>query len=61
MKVTKEPEGGYYLLVADAYPVDKTRTRVQIFHPSMGSDVLIQAIRGWASGENLGCPDMTKI
>lgn len=61
MKVTKEPEGGYYLLVADAYPVDKNRTRVQLFRPSMGYDVLIRAIKGWASGENLGCPDMTKI
>ena len=61
LKVTKEPEGGYYLLVADAYPVDKTRTRVQMFRPSMGYDVLIRAIKGWASGENLGCPDMTKI
>jgi hypothetical protein len=61
LKVTKEPEGGYYLLVADAYPVDKSRTRVQMFGPSIGYDVLIRAIKGWASGENLGCPDMTKI
>ncbi|MCI0372675.1 MAG: hypothetical protein L0214_15185 [candidate division NC10 bacterium] len=61
MKVTKEPEGGYYLLVADAYPADKNRTRIQLFRPSMGYDVLIRAIKGWSSGENLGCPDMTKI
>ena len=26
MKVTKEPEGGYYLLVADAYPAGKNKT-----------------------------------
>ena len=61
MKVAKEPQGGHYLLVADAYPVDKNRTRVQWFGPSRGYDVLIRAVKGWASGENLGCPDMTKI
>lgn len=61
LKVTEEPEGGYYLLVTDAYPVDKNRTRVQLFGPSLGYDVLIRAVKGWASGENLGCPDMTKV
>lgn len=60
VKVSKEPSGGYYLLVADAYPVDQNRTRVQMFHPSIGHSVLIRAVKGWATGENLGCPDMTK-
>jgi hypothetical protein len=27
----------------------------------MGYDALYRAIRGWASGENLGCPDMTTV
>ena len=61
LKVTKEPEGGYYLLVADAYPLDKKRTRVDLYRPSMGFDVLIKAIKGWADGKEVGCPDMTKI
>ena len=61
MKVTKEPEGGYYLLVADAYPLDAKRTRVEMFGPSRGYDALVRAVKGWASGENLGCPDLTKI
>jgi hypothetical protein len=60
LKVTKEPAGGYYLLVADAYPVDQRRTKVQMFRPSVGHGVLIRAVRGWATGEDLGCPDMTK-
>lgn len=60
LKVTREPVGGYYLLVADAYPVDQNRTKVQMFGPSVGHGVLIRAVRGWATGENLGCPDMTK-
>ena len=56
----KVPAGGLYMLVADATPIDKARTRIDIYGPSMGADVLIRAINGWATGENLGCPDMTK-
>jgi hypothetical protein len=60
LAVTKEPDGGYYLIVADAYPVDAKRSRLQIFGPSMGYDVIYRAIIGWATGKDLGCPDLTK-
>ncbi len=56
----KVPPGGLYMLVADATPLDKDRTRIDIYSPSIGVDVLVRAITGWATGENLGCPDMTK-
>jgi hypothetical protein len=56
----KVPPGGLYMLVADATPVDKSRTRIDIYGPSAGADTLIRAVTGWATGENLGCPDMTK-
>ena len=58
---SKPPEGGVYIFVADAYPVSASRTRIDIIGPSKGYDVLHRAVRGWASGENLGCPVMTKI
>ena len=61
LNVTEVPDGGYYLLVADAYPMENNRTRLELFGPSRGYDVLIRAVKGWASGENLGCPDLTKI
>ena len=61
LNVTEVPDGGYYLLVADAYPLNDSRTRLELFGPSRGYDVLIRAVKGWASGDNLGCPDMTKI
>ena len=60
LKVTKEPEGGYYLLVADATPVAGGRTRLDVYGPSIGYDTLKRAVRGWATGENVGCPDLTK-
>jgi hypothetical protein len=56
----KEPEGGLYMLVADAVPVDRNTTRIDIYGPSRGADTLIRAITGWASGQNVGCPDLTK-
>jgi len=60
VKVSKEPVGGYYLLVADASPVTQTKTRIDLYRPSMGHGVLIQAVKNWATGENVGCPDLTK-
>src|SRR5262249_30286752 len=56
----KVPPGGLYYLVADATPVDKGTTRIDIYAPSMGTDTLVRAITGWATGDSLGCPDMTK-
>ncbi|MGH7257348.1 MAG: hypothetical protein ACREIM_03150, partial [Nitrospiraceae bacterium] len=60
INVSKEPEGGYYLLVADAQPVTPTKTRIDLYRPSMRHSVLIQAVKNWATGENIGCPDLTK-
>ena len=60
LKVTKEPEGGYYLLVADASPISGGRTRLDVYGPSIGHDTLIRAVKGWATGDNIGCPDFTK-
>jgi hypothetical protein len=61
MYPSKPPAGGVYILVADAYPIAGNRTRIQLYGPSKGYDVLYRAIRGWSTGDNLGCPDMTKI
>ena len=58
---SKPPEGGVYLLVADAYAQSNKSARIQLYGPSMGYDALYRAIRGWASGEDLGCPDMTTV
>jgi hypothetical protein len=58
---SKPPEGGMYLIVADAYPLPGNRMRMQLYGPSIGYDVVYRAIRSWAAGDNLGCPDMTKI
>ena len=59
MTVTEEPPGGYYLMVFDAIKMDANRTRIEYYGPSAGQDAMIKAIKGWASGSNVGCPDLT--
>jgi len=52
----KVPDGGWYYLVADAYSIGKNKTRVDIYRRTK-VEALGLAIRGWASGNNLGCAD----
>jgi len=61
INVSKVPENGYYMLVMDATPISSNKTRIDMYRPSMGFDVLIKALKGWATGDNVGCPDLTKI
>jgi hypothetical protein len=61
MNVTEEPEGGYFLIVTDAYPASGGKTQVDLYRPSVGYGVIIDAIKGWAEDGNVGCPDLTKI
>ena len=58
--VGNPPPGGPYIIVADAYPLPGNRTKLQLIAPTKGQDVVIRAIKSWASGESTGCPDLTK-
>lgn len=60
MNVSKKPEGGYYLMVIDAEPLGKNKTRIDMYVPSIGYDHVVAAIKDWATGTNVGCPDLTK-
>lgn len=60
LAVYKEPEKGHYIMVVDVTPLDKERTKIVMYRPSMGKDVMVKAIKGWATGKNVGCPDLTK-
>jgi hypothetical protein len=59
LRVSKEPEGGYYLLVADVRPLATRKTEVILYRASKGQKALVNAVKGWATGENYGCPDLT--
>lgn len=60
LNVSKVPDGGYYLLVADAQPVGQDKTRIDLYRPAIGHGVLVKAVKGWATGEHVGCPDLTQ-
>ena len=59
MKITEEPDGGYYLMVFDAIKLDGGNTRIEYYGPSVGHETIIKAVKGWANGVNVGCPDLT--
>jgi hypothetical protein len=56
----KEPEGGTYFLVVEATAIDKGRSRIDVYGFKVGMNELMRAVTGWATGQDLGCPDMTK-
>jgi hypothetical protein len=61
VRVAKEPEDGHYLVVADAYPADRNRTRLEVFGPTGGPGALvIRTVKSWASGESTACPDFKR-
>jgi hypothetical protein len=60
VEVVKVPEAGVYLLVADAYPAGKKKTRMEMYYGTVGNEAIIKTIKGWADGTNKGCPDLTK-
>jgi hypothetical protein len=53
--VTKEPEGGVYLLVANARPVNAAKTRIDLYRFPFGFSQLVQAVRDWSSGTSATC------
>ena len=55
-----EPPGGYYVFVADATAIGAAKTRVDLYTSANSQEGLTRAVTGWATGKNLGCPDLGK-
>lgn len=56
----KLPSKGIYYVVADAYKIGSSKTRVDIYGFSQGFTGFQRGIKNWAKGSPLGCPDLTK-
>lgn len=54
------PPEGYYRVVLDAVAAGSARTKIDIYVDSIDDNVIRNALRGWAQGTNLGCPDVTR-
>jgi len=53
-------KNGNYIMVIDAAAVAKDKTEVTLYRSSFGYDLTASAVRGWATGKNLGCPAITQ-
>lgn len=60
ISLAEEPENGFFILVADAVPVDRNTTRIEIYRAT-NHDRLATSVRHWASGESRACPDLTEL
>jgi len=58
--VSEIPENGMYVLVLDAVPVGKKTTKIELYSGKWGYSGIKKAVKGWASGEVKGCPDLTR-
>jgi hypothetical protein len=54
------PSDGAYRVVLDATSVTAQRTRIEIYTNSVDDRLLQRTLHGWATGERMGCPDLTK-
>jgi hypothetical protein len=52
------PPEGFFIIVADIYPVDKNASRVEVQKDMPGFDGVMKAVHNWAEGTNMGCPDL---
>jgi len=59
LNVHEVPDKGYYMMVIDAIPVGKNSSQIVMYRASVGNKALVKAIKGWAAGKNIGCPDLT--
>lgn len=54
------PPDGWYIMVADAYPVAINTTRVESYFQWTSEHAAFKAVKHWATESNMGCPDLTK-
>lgn len=55
------PKNGLYIFVVDIKSMRKNKTKIDMYSGSFGVTSLASAIKGWSTGKNIGCPDLTKL
>ena len=59
MYKVKQPDDGLYIFVADINAVG-AKTHMEVYSAKPWGTSIVKAIKGWATGSNKGCPDMTQ-
>ena len=54
------PPEGFFIIVTDVYPADRGTSRVDVQKHMPGYDGVIKAIRRWAEGTSMACPDLAQ-
>jgi hypothetical protein len=54
------PPEGFFTFVTDVYPVDRNTTRIDVQKHTPIHASVVKAVRSWAEGTNMGCPDMSQ-
>ena len=57
-RASHDPEGGYYVFVADIEKIAASRTRMTMYGSSFPTwRPIFEAIKGWGEGKNVKCPE----
>jgi hypothetical protein len=59
IKVQDEPEGGYFVFLAEVTPVDKSHSSITAYSSKYRTH-LLEGVKGWATGNSLKCPELDK-
>lgn len=60
MIMGKVPDNGMYIFLADLSK-SGSKSQLDVYRITyMGTDQMLNAVKNWASGKNLACPDLTK-
>lgn len=53
-----DPEGGYYVFLADIEKISKSKTRMTMYGSSFSTwKPIFAAVKGWGQGKNIKCPE----
>jgi hypothetical protein len=52
----KPPKGGAITVLVDLVPAGRSKTKVNVYSPSMAYTSIAKAVKHWTKGTNLGCP-----
>jgi hypothetical protein len=61
MIMGKVPEKGMFIFLADLSNLDNNKSRLDVYRITYrGTNEMVSAVKNWASGNSLDCPDLTK-
>lgn len=59
VKLQDEPDGGYFIFLAEAVPVDKSHSNVTIYYSKYRTH-LFEGVKSWVNGNSSQCPELDK-